>query len=83
MSENISPEDFIHSFVKAATKQGIQVSVIYTYTKVDLLTSKPKEVMKMTGNGGPEQTLRTLQMIDAQVKRAAAQVESTGDGGVS
>lgn len=79
----IPPEDFIHNFLKAAKDLDIQVSVIYTYTKVDLLTSKPKEVMKMTGNGGPERTLRMFQLIDAQVKRAAAQVESTGDGTVS
>ena len=78
----IPPEVFVQSFLKAAKEQGIDATVIYTYTKVDLLTSKPKEIMKMTSNN-EQRTLRTLQMIDAQVKRAAASVESTGDGTVS
>ncbi len=68
----VTPEDLVHSFCKMMKQKGIKVSVIYQYQKGG------REIMKMTGNQGPEGTQAMLAVIAAQTKAAVAKIEAEG-----
>lgn len=68
----ITPEDLVLSFCKMMKQKGIKVSVIYQYQKGG------REIMKMTGNQGPEGTQAMLAVIAAQTKTAVAKIEAEG-----